>query len=213
MKIAILNGEPEAGSSFDGYVCEIAERLRTAQHAVTQLDLRALSLKGCSGCFGCWVKTPGECLKKDDSALVCRSAIAADLLLMAAPVLMGFTSALLKRATDQLIPLLHPYFVMEGGEVHHRPRYAHYPGIGLILGAGPGTDTEDIEITAAIWRRTARNLQSRLVFAAVAGSLSQNLPIPAGAPQTKSAAHDPSDRRIHFDCSALEVADEIGLAA
>jgi multimeric flavodoxin WrbA len=114
------------------------------------------------------VKTPGECVKRDDSALVCRAAIESDLLLFASPMKMGFTSALLKRATDQMIPLISPYFVIEGGEVHHLQRYAKRPLYGLLLGAESDTDAEDIEITTAMWSRLARNLDTRLVFTAIA---------------------------------------------
>jgi hypothetical protein len=38
----------------------------------------------------------------------------------------------------------------------------------LLLGAESGTDAEDIEITAAMWSRLARNLNTRLVFTAIA---------------------------------------------
>ncbi len=96
-------------------------------HKVDKLDLVALDLKGCTGCFNCWVRTPGECSKRDDSAIVSRAVLNADLVLLAAPIVMGFTTALLKRAADQMIQLIHPYFVVEGGEVHHRARYAQFP--------------------------------------------------------------------------------------
>ncbi len=183
MKITILNGEPDPVSAFQNYLHALARQLTASGHAVTTLDLAALDLKGCIGCWGCWVKTPGECVKRDDSARVCQAAISADLLLLASPLVMGFTTALLKRATDQMIQLVHPYFVIEGGEAHHRARYAHYPKFGLLLGAGGGSDDEDIEITTAMWKRTARNMKSSLVFTAVASR------------------------------SAEEVADEIALAA
>ncbi|MGA2887465.1 MAG: NAD(P)H-dependent oxidoreductase [Terracidiphilus sp.] len=166
MHITILNGDPDPASAFYEYVHQIAGRLAASGHAVTALDLAELDLKGCSGCFGCWVKTPGECAKRDDSTTVCRAAIGADLLLLASPLVMGFTTALLKRATDQMIPLIHPYFVIESGEVHHRPRYAHYPLFGLLLGTGVDSDAEDIEITTEMWKRTARNMQSRMAFIA-----------------------------------------------
>ena len=172
MRITILNGEPDPLSEFEKYLHRVAQRLAASDHAVTKIDLRELDLRGCSGCFGCWVKTPGECVKRDGSAQVCRAAIAADLLVLASPLIMGFTTALLKRAADQMIPLIHPYFVIEGGEAHHRARYASYPLLGLLLGAGEDSDAEDIEITTAMWRRTARNLRSRLVFTAVVDGLS-----------------------------------------
>jgi hypothetical protein len=74
----------------------------------------------------------------------------------------------LKRAADQMIPLLHPYFVVEGGEIHHRARYAHYPVFALLLGAGPDSDAEDVEITRTMWGRMARDLKSRLAWSTVA---------------------------------------------
>jgi hypothetical protein len=83
-------------------------------------------------------------------------------------MLVGFTSALLKRAADQLIPIIHPYITIEGGEMHHRARYDRYPTMALLLSAGPDTDAEDLEITEGMWARMARNMKSRLVFTAVA---------------------------------------------
>ena len=166
MQITILNGEGEAGSRFESYLFELERRLAAQGHAMTRLDLARMNLKGCSGCFGCWVKTPGICVKRDDSAIVCRSAIGADLLLLASPMKMGFTSVLLKRSLDQMIPLLHPYFCFEGGEIHHRARYQHYPQMGLLLGVGDDCDEEDVEITTRIWQRTARNLKASLVLVA-----------------------------------------------
>jgi hypothetical protein len=90
------------------------------------------------------------------------------MLLLASPLTMGFTSALLKRAADQMIQIIHPYFVIEGGEAHHRARYASYPKFGLLLGVGGASDAEDIEITTAMWKRMARNMKSSMVFTAVA---------------------------------------------
>lgn len=168
MRITILNGEPDAASPFHTYLERFTNRLLALGHAVTKLDLAALDLKGCTGCGNCWVKTPGECSRRDDSATVCRAALGADLLLLASPMTMGFTTALLKRAADQMIPLVHPYFVVEGGEVHHRARYAHYPVFALLLGAGPDSDAEDVEVTRTMWGRMARNIKSRLAWSAVA---------------------------------------------
>jgi multimeric flavodoxin WrbA len=168
MRITILNGEPDGHAPFDGYVNEYADRLRAAGHEVTALPLREMDIRGCSGCWGCWVKTPGECVKRDESAIVRRAFINADLVVFASPMIMGTTSALLKRTMDQMIPLIHPYIEIQGGEMHHKPRYAHYPELGLLLSVGDDTDAEDIAITERMWSRTARNVKSRLAFTAVA---------------------------------------------
>jgi multimeric flavodoxin WrbA len=137
-------------------------------HDVIRLDLRELDLKGCSGCWGCWVKTPGRCVKCDDSERVCRAVTGSDLTVLASPMRMGFTSSLLKRAADQMIPLVHPFIVIEHGEMHHRARYDHYPRMGLLLAPGSDTDAEDLEITRHLWSRMARNMKSSLAFTTVA---------------------------------------------
>lgn len=170
MRITILNGEPDPASAFDAYVRDYSDRLGANGHTVTRLDLRELDIKGCSGCWGCWVKTPGECVKRDDSARVCRAVIGSDLTVFASPMRMGFTSSLLKRAADQMIPLAHPYLVIEDGEMHHRPRYARYPLMGLLLAPGDETDAEDLEITGHLWSRTTRNMKSSLAFVTIAAA-------------------------------------------
>jgi hypothetical protein len=73
-----------------------------------------------------------------------------------------------KRAADQMIPLVHPYLVIENGEMHHRPRYERYPLMGLLLSPDADTDAEDLEITEHLWSRMARNMKSSLVFTTIA---------------------------------------------
>lgn len=165
MKIVLLNGDPDITSPFSSYLQALEQMLKVRGHAAERIDLALLDLKGCTGCFGCWLKTPGKCVKRDDSARICRVAISSDLLLLAAPMKMGFTSALLKRAADQMIPTIHPYIVVEGGEAHHRARYEHYSALALLVEPDESTDTEDIEITTEMWRRMARNMKTRLAFA------------------------------------------------
>ena len=168
MRITILNGEPDAASAFDQYLGDYAAGLVANGHDVTRLDLRELDLKGCTGCWGCWVKTPGRCVKGDDSERVCRAVIGSDLTVLASPMRMGFTSSLLKRAADQMIALVHPFIVIENGEMHHRARYDRYPLMGLLIAPGADTDAEDLEITRHLWSRMARNMKSSLAFTIVA---------------------------------------------
>ena len=167
MRITLLNGNPEGGKpGFDHYLSTLATQLETDGHTVTHLTLRDLDADFCTGCWSCWVKTPGLCLFKDDSHLVCREVIHSDFVLFASPVLMGYVSAVLKKFMDKIIPLLHPYLVEDQGEAHHQYRYApeDYPLGGLLLEKTPGTDEEDIEIISAIHARTSLNMKSRNAF-------------------------------------------------
>jgi multimeric flavodoxin WrbA len=164
MRITILNGNPTPDSAFDGYVAHLARALADEQHAPEVLRLRELDLRYCTGCFGCWVKTPGQCVVTDDSARVCRAVINADFVLWAAPLVMGFPSALFKQALDKSIPLIHPYFAVVDGEAHHRARYDRYPRFGLLVGREADTDAEDLKIVGKLLSRTALNLKSGLAF-------------------------------------------------
>jgi multimeric flavodoxin WrbA len=164
MKVTILNGNPSPeNAAFDGYLRGLVDALKAGQHVVTLLPLRDMDIKYCTSCWGCWVKTPGECVAKDDSAEVCRAVINADLVLHASPVIMGFYSALLKKTTDKLIPLIHPYAAVDQGEAHHRARYRRYPLLGLLL--QKGDDDEDIAIIPQIYSRTALNFKSTVALA------------------------------------------------
>lgn len=165
MKITILNGNGNSRDrGFDACIADLSTALTNAQHEVTTLTLRDLDIHFCTGCFGCWVKTPGECVVRDASHAVCRAAINSDFLLWAAPLRMGFPDATLKRMMDKFIPLIHPYFVVDQGEAHHRPRYEHYPRLGLLLQPEADTDAEDVAIVGDIFSRTALNMKSRLDF-------------------------------------------------
>ena len=77
---------------------------------------------------------------------------------------MGFTSALLKKATDKLIPLLLPYFDFNNSEVHHIGRYEIFPLIGVLLEQSDDTDKEDLDIVNGIYSRIALILKTSISF-------------------------------------------------
>ncbi len=166
MKITILNGNPDANNNvFDGYLKKLSDVLVSHNHLVNILDLREMDIRYCVGFFGCWLKTPGECVVADGSSDVCREFIDSDFVLFASPIIMGFTSALIKKAHDKLIALVLPYIGIYRDECHHVPRYEKYPRLGLLLEKGRDTDEEDVEIIADIYRRDASNFHTSFCFA------------------------------------------------
>jgi multimeric flavodoxin WrbA len=165
MNICILNGNPQGGANgFDAYLRNLAAELDSRGHRSEEITLRDLEIRSCQGCFGCWLKTPGECVLADDGAQVCRAALRSDLLILASPLVMGFVSARLKICLDRLIPIIHPYITLVRGECHHRARYERYPQIALLTAPEENGAPEDLEITAAILARTALNMKSRLAL-------------------------------------------------
>jgi multimeric flavodoxin WrbA len=165
MKTIILNGNPKPdNTAFDDYLRDLTREMESRGHPIAVFTLREMDIKYCIGCFGCWVKTPGECFVKDDSFIICKEYINSDLVLFASPVIMGFTSALLKKVHDKFIPLIHPYFELVDREVHHLARYSKYPLMALLLEKGKEVDQDDIDIITDIYKRDAINLKTSFSF-------------------------------------------------
>ncbi len=183
MKITILNGNPYP-SAFDTSLVQLQSIIEGGGHSVRRLDLRDLPLRPCVGCWGCWVKTPGECVARDASLEMDRAVINADFVLWAAPLKMGFPSALLKMANDKHLPLIHPYMVVDHGEAHHLKRYPLSPRVGLLLEREASTDERDLQIVSDIYSRTALNFKTRLEF-----SLTATTPMDEVARRIVSARH------------------------
>jgi hypothetical protein len=165
MKVIILNGNPDTSNhAFDDYLKNLSEALTATNHDVTILTLRDMDIRYCVGCWGCWVKTPGECVALDESADVRRAYINSDFVLFTSPVIMGFTSALLKKAQEKLLPILLPYFEHVNDELRHVGRYSRYPAIGLLLEKSRTCDDEDIKIISDIYGRFAINVKTDCRF-------------------------------------------------
>lgn len=165
MKVTILNGNPSyENDSFDNYLNVLSDRLISQSHEVALFDIKAKDIKPCTGCWTCWLKTPGLCAHKDDAHDMRREYIHSDFVLYATPIVMGFTSALLKKVLEKLIPLYHPYVEIFNGESGHRKRYDSYPSIGILLQRLDDTDEEDVKIVADYLERTVYQFHSRHIF-------------------------------------------------
>jgi multimeric flavodoxin WrbA len=165
MKILLVNGNPRGGEpAFDDALEQLGEELRISGHQVVLLPLRELEIAQCVGCFACWLKTPGLCIFKDDQAQVLRHYLATELAVFASPLIMGSTSALLKKSCDRIIPLLLPYIDVSSGECRHFLRYGPAPRLGVLYTPELETDAEDLTLAAGMWHRLARNAGSGIEF-------------------------------------------------
>jgi len=165
MKITIFNSSPRLEKSNTHKICEaFAEGARSEGAEVEEIFLARKKIHHCIGCFDCWLKTPGLCSIRDDEAEVSRRFIAADHVIFASPLIMGFPSALLKNAMDRNICIVHPHLEDVEGEVHHKKRYDRYPVISYLLEKESATDDEDIAIASDIFRRQAVNMWSSFGF-------------------------------------------------
>jgi multimeric flavodoxin WrbA len=166
MKITILDGQnSKENTSWISYIQDLVAQLKDHGHAVRHIVLMDKNIHTCTGCFGCWVNTPGVCVIADDSREINRVVINSDFVLWASPLVMGFPSAYLKTKLDRSIPLVHPYFEVVNNEAHHLPRYEKYPVFGLLVQPEEPDHSESVDIVNQVFARTALNIKSWLAFA------------------------------------------------
>lgn len=83
------------------------------------------SVKGCIGCFGCWIKTPGQCVLKDRCNVIQNYILKSNEVVIVSPILYGGYSPNIKSVLDRSIGYILPYFRIVDGEMHHQLRYKH----------------------------------------------------------------------------------------
>lgn len=103
----------------------------------------------CIGCFGCWLKTPGKCVIKDEYQMMGEKLSKVDELLIISKATFGSYSSSVKNVLDRSISYVSPYFVIRKGEMHHKERYHKNLTISAIF---YGDDMAEME------KDTSRNL-------------------------------------------------------
>jgi multimeric flavodoxin WrbA len=144
MKALVLDGGHEGDSLTSVAVQGMTSALAGRGISVELVKPRELAIAPCEGCFGCWNRTPGECVIKDDACGIVGSYVGSDLVAYVTPVTFGGYSSQLKKLLDRiLLSVLDPRFTVVGGEVHHFVRYRRLPktvGFGTLPSPDPDAE-------------------------------------------------------------------------
>jgi multimeric flavodoxin WrbA len=81
------------------------------------------AIRNCIGCFGCWVKTPGQCVIKDGYETMGAMLGKTKELIVISRMNYGGFSPFVKNVFDRSISYLHSYFQIRNKEMHHMHRY------------------------------------------------------------------------------------------
>ncbi|MDR2638279.1 MAG: NAD(P)H-dependent oxidoreductase [Helicobacteraceae bacterium] len=107
-------------------------------------------IRPCIGCFGCWIKTPAECVINDGYNNMGELISKCDKVIIASRCYYGGYSPFIHNVLDRSISYISPYFEVKNGEMHHKQRYDNH----IILAAHLYGKTSEQE------RETARKLVS-----------------------------------------------------
>ena len=86
------------------------------------VDLSALRIANCVGCFGCWTKTPGRCVIRDDAVRVYPLIARSEQVLYVSRVKYGSYAPVMKTMLERAIPVQQAFLRIHNGETHHVQR-------------------------------------------------------------------------------------------
>ncbi len=154
----MLNGARAKDTTVDA-VAEILQSTLQSAEQVSVYRLRDLNVGDCLGCFGCWIKTPGNCVIDDDAAEIIQKMPLSDLIVYVSPVVFGGYSYELKKVLDRQISGILPFFKKVNGELHHPQRYEKI-GKLVAIGISPKPNVESEKIFKTLLYRNSLNKQA-----------------------------------------------------
>jgi len=112
-------------------------------------------IRPCICCFGCWIKTPGQCIIKDGYEDMGVLLSKCDKLVIISQSFYGGYSPFIKNVLDRTVcPYMLPYFKTKKGETIHPKRYDNTISMSVHLYG----DISDAE------RETAKKLVDKLSY-------------------------------------------------
>ena len=119
-------------------------------------DLSALRIANCTGCFGCWTKTPGRCVIRDDATQVYPIIAQSDTVLYISRLKYGSYDTVMNTMLELSIPFQQAFIHIHHGETHHVQR-AVIPKQATIIAYG-SEDNEEYNIFRQLVTRNAHNM-------------------------------------------------------
>lgn len=136
------------------------------RHPIIQfIDLSRLKIANCVGCFGCWTKTPGKCVMRDDAVKVYPQIAASHRILYVTRIKYGGYDTVMKTMLERSIPVQQAFIRLFDGETHHVQRNVA-PKAAVIICYGD-ISPEEQEIFRALVERNAKNMSFesyRIIF-------------------------------------------------
>jgi len=107
------------------------EILGKENEVVERFDTEGMKISHCMGCNYCFLKTPGECVMKDDFVQILKQLVHSDKLWLIADTRFGFVDSKGKKVMDRIIPMLNMTLEFREGIMRHQLRYGAL-SVGLI---------------------------------------------------------------------------------
>ena len=131
---------------------QIGALLDNEDNQIKIIETKDLDIHHCIGCNQCWLKTPGQCVIKDDYKSIIKQLVTAEDLWLVSDTRYGFLNYRGKRIMDRIMPMLNMNIEFRDGWMRHQLRY-HALNIGVLY-RGDGNQ----ELLEEWCERCAKNL-------------------------------------------------------
>lgn len=121
--------------------------------------LSRLKIANCMGCFGCWVKTPGKCVIRDDAVSVYPLIAGSEEIVYVTEVRYGCYGTVMKTMLERSIPVQKAFIRLHQGETHHCQRRVAEKNAAVI--AYGNSSEEERRIFEQLVSRNAKNMLFR----------------------------------------------------
>ena len=125
-------------------------------HEIRYFNLSELKIANCTGCFGCWTKTPGKCVIRDDATRIYPCIARSNAILYVSRLKYGGYDTVMKTMLERAIPIQQAFIRIHQGETHHVQRNV-IPKKAVIIAYGD-IDDEEQDIFRELIARNARNM-------------------------------------------------------
>ena len=126
---------------------------------IKYIDLSSIKIANCVGCFGCWTKTPGKCVIRDDATKVYPYIAESSSVIYVSHIKYGGYYSVMKTMIERAIPIQQAFIRIHRGETHHVQRNVATKDATII--AYGDTDRAEQEIFRQLVERNARNMNIR----------------------------------------------------
>ena len=157
MRALIISDRDFQTAQYEDIRTQLGSYLKQKGFDTEEISIGRGEIAHCTGCFGCWVKTPGECVMRDDIVRINRASMGSDAVFYISPVIFGQFSANIADVINRWLPNMLPFFMTRpDGSTMHPPRYESYPA-QVIVGYGDVVSEEDRQLFADITHKHRSN--------------------------------------------------------
>lgn len=173
MKITVFNGSPRKEKGNTHMIAKsFLKGVKKAGANYENIFLAEKEIGICEGCFACWSKLNGKCIKEDDMGELIEKYMNSDIVCFATPLYTDSVTSLTKKFMERLIPFLNPKFTIDKSETRHVLRYDKYPDYVIISNCGY-PEYSQFQVLSLLFKRFAKetNVDVKLEILRTEGEL------------------------------------------